>query len=544
MKHAAQNWQALQKLALLGSAGRNVPIADLDNGEMSQLYGAVLQQLDASIEQKVLQAAAVMAWAQQVAALPSQDTGALEEQCAANLGQTATSAMFACLQRLLQEDLLACLPLWLHFAAAQKIAAPEIFLPRLLDLGRQNVPLRAMLMPVLDQRGRWLAERNPAWKWLAQSLAEVQLNDEIWRSGSLEQRVAYLHALRQHDAAQARSLLQAALAQEKASQRASLLACLGMQLSLADEALLESLLDDKAKSVRQAAQQLLARLPNSGLQLRMRERARSCVQWGVPESAGGWLGRMAQGVMNLLTGTPVLHVNLPTECDASMQRDGIEEKAPAGQGERAWWLRQILASLPVQAWCSSADGGEIEASQLLASFANHEWRELLWAAAEQACLLHQDANLAQLLLKHGPEFSLPLFRLLDKPARLALLFTTLQQLQQQPLRIREVLPRYQDLFDAPELQLDASMSQQLLATLHAGVCASEHEHDSHSLRHCLLQMLVKLDLASLQAWWHSLDEWDRSRYAGYGTHFLPEKINQIIAFRQQLVTAFSLESTA
>ncbi len=227
-----------------------------------------------------------------------------------------------------------------------------------------------------------------------------------------------------------------------------------------------------------------------------------------------------------------------------MQRDGIEEKAPTGQGEHAWWLRQILASLPIQAWCRAPDGTELEITSLFASFADHEWQTLLWNAAEQSCILHQDAALAWHYLRVGPEFSLGLFRLLAKPERLQLLMATLLQLQHQPLSIREQIPRYQELFDAPDLQLDAQLSQQFLTTLHAGVCASAHEHDSHSLRHCLLQMLAKLELVSLQTWWHSLDEWDRSRYAGYGTHFLPEKINQIIAFRQQLAAAFTDESTA
>ena len=36
-------------------------------------------------------------------------------------------------------------------------------------------------------------------------------------------------------------------------------------------------------------------------------------------------------------------VNPPSECDKRMRRDGIAMKPPAGTGERAWWLEEILA---------------------------------------------------------------------------------------------------------------------------------------------------------------------------------------------------------
>ena len=41
---------------------------------------------------------------------------------------------------------------------------------------------------------------------------------------------------------------------------------------------------------------------------------------------------------------------LPTEVDAAMARDGIVAKPPAGMGERAWWLYQLVAATPVPTW--------------------------------------------------------------------------------------------------------------------------------------------------------------------------------------------------
>lgn len=553
-------WRELSTFAVLGSGGRQWQLAKQDPLEaassLSSLLNEIAQRDDVAQEQKILQAAGVAAWAKQVAQRAPQDHLALPPASSENVGHPASPNLAACLSRILQEDLQACLPLWLQAASQRSISAPAICLPRLLDLGRQNVLLRPMLAHVLDQRGRWLAQMQSNWKWLLQDVSGEQVQERWWQEGNLEQRIAFLQAQRAQDAAQAREMLQLALPSEKASTRASLLVCLAVNLSQDDEALLEALLDDKAKAVRQAAQQLLARLPKSRWRQRMRARAHACVQWRAAApaasaaSASGWLERMTQGVKSLvgvagesnMSAAPQLFVELPQQYDAQMQRDGIDEKPPMGVGERGWWLQQILASLPLQEWSEPvnavADVQPISISQYLHSFQHHDWQDVLFTASEQACILHQDAELARQLLQQGQPFSLPLFRLLERPARLQILYETLQQLQTEPLRIREQLPRYQDLLDTPEVQLDEKMTRQLLATLHAGVMVSEIEHDSHALRHWLLQVVVKLDLQALQQWWSMLDEWERSRYATYGTHFLPEKLDQIIAFRLAMQSAF------
>jgi len=41
---------------------------------------------------------------------------------------------------------------------------------------------------------------------------------------------------------------------------------------------------------------------------------------------------------------------LPEVCDESMRRDGIEPTPPQGMGEKAWWLRQMVASVPIIFW--------------------------------------------------------------------------------------------------------------------------------------------------------------------------------------------------
>ena len=134
--------------------------------------------------------------------------------------------------------------------------------------------------------------------------------------------------VRRHDPAGARALLDAAWDTETPDDRVSLLGALEVGLTGDDEPLLERALDDRRREVRAVAIDLLARLPDRAYVRRMAARARACVD---PAPVGR-------------TVAP------PAECDASMRRDGIAAKPPAGTGERAWWLEEVLARTPLAVW--------------------------------------------------------------------------------------------------------------------------------------------------------------------------------------------------
>jgi hypothetical protein len=134
--------------------------------------------------------------------------------------------------------------------------------------------------------------------------------------------------MRSIDPAGARRLLESTWGTETPEDRAAFVALLATGLSMDDEPFLEAALDDRRKDVRQAAAGLLWRLPGSRLGARMAERARSLVR----------------------TDGARVEVTLPEEVDPGMRRDGVVVKPPAGQGERAWWLFQLVAATPLPTW--------------------------------------------------------------------------------------------------------------------------------------------------------------------------------------------------
>jgi hypothetical protein len=114
---------------------------------------------------------------------------------------------------------------------------------------------------------------------------------------------------------------------DPAAERAALLAVMAVGLSDDDESCLEAVLDDRSAGVRQAAVDLLARLPASRRAARMAERLQTLVQ--------------RAGTLSFAS---------PGEPDAGARRDGINDAAPAGMGVSAWRLAQLVAGAPLSFW--------------------------------------------------------------------------------------------------------------------------------------------------------------------------------------------------
>ncbi len=173
---------------------------------------------------------------------------------------------------------------------------------------------------------------NPAWNFAADD------SPEHWETGGREQRVGILRHWRATDLAQARERLAAAWKTESADLRQAFLGVVVETLGEADDAFLETILDDRSKEVRTRAAELLRRLPKSAFAARMTARAVPLLTF----QPGGLLRR------------PTLEVQLPAEPDAPGKRDGLDPRAfglyHKEFGDRAIGLIQILAATPLTHW--------------------------------------------------------------------------------------------------------------------------------------------------------------------------------------------------
>lgn len=346
------------KRALVGVDSKTPVVAEGD-------VGALLEQVTASDAEPALafaRAAGVLAACRRTAVMLSSDSIPLPEPAAedsAALGQdhpwfdALTSAFVEGPVRLQFE---ACLRL-----ATMRAALPHRLLCYALKAGERSTPLREALRSAIGQRGRWLAQFNPDWRFAAEGARDGAgaTDPKLWDEGSLAQRVAYLRALRAQDPAAAHDRLQAQLGELPAKERVELVGVLVTKLSLDDEGLLAPLLKDRSRDVRQVAAQLLARLPESA-------HAKRVI---------GWLAPLLAEKRGLLKRSWQLEA--PEAADPDWQTAAIETTRPQHDplGERAWWLYQLTRQVPLSWWTSRTG---MNAADLLSWAKKTDWRDALY----------------------------------------------------------------------------------------------------------------------------------------------------------------------
>lgn len=284
-------------------------------------------------------------------------------------------------------DLMELLPQWLAAANARGFAAPPAALPALLDAARSRTDLRPAALRFAGPRALWLARLNPDWRFALRSAGggpsapgphDKDGIRRLWREGLFAERVALLAALRSREPAAARDLLSATWATERAEDRLMFLDSLRTRLSPDDEPFLEQALADRSRNVRATAAELLSSLPGSALAERMAVRAGACV------------------AVDHTGDVPTIAVEAPHECDAGMERDGVVAKAPAGRGERSWWLGQLVEAAPLDSWPRRLGGRTPE--EIVALPVADDWQAELHAAWCRAAVRQRNAAWSRALL--------------------------------------------------------------------------------------------------------------------------------------------------
>ncbi|MFB6893507.1 DUF5691 domain-containing protein [Kitasatospora sp. NPDC056327] len=415
-------WESLQTTALLGTDRRPLPAPD-----PAAPYDGAVDLADPATA--LLELAALETVRRRAGALPTAADGPAGRPAAEDPRPEPPAAAARRLSLLLSTrgggsgvlaNLGELLPQWLATARDRGYRVPAAQVPALLDAARARSELRPDAVALAGPLGRWLAERNPDWRFVqraapapapepgparqtgpapttAPAPAPVEgtrpvdgtpsaEGDRLWHEGLFAERVAHLTLLRRRDPAAGLALLHGTWPTERAEDRLLFLDSLQDGLSLADEPFLEAALGDRSKNVRATAAELLSTLPGSALAARMAERARAAV-------------RLSPHGTHLLV-TP------PTACDPAMQRDGIPPKSPTGRGERAWWFGEVIAAAPLALW--SAHTG-LTPARLLAlrvgdaiDETSSTWADDLREAWARAAVRQQDADWARALLGPAP----------------------------------------------------------------------------------------------------------------------------------------------
>lgn len=254
--------------------------------------------------------------------------------------------------------------------AARQLLIPPELLPQALNVKTPRI--RELLLPLLGERGRWLARLNPEWAWVSEGVALQSGQDlarlqHLWDEGTFAIRSEALSVVRAASPETARRWLQASFASDKAEHRARLLQVLTLGLSPADEPFLETCLADRSASVVQTAAELLCSLPSSALVQRMQARAEAMLTF----------------VDSQLVCQP------PETLDKTWERDGIAKSSGGGSGPRAGWTRTVFSAVPPQHWCLHFQQTPAE---LLAAIAADPFADAIFEGWTTAAIRHSSSS--------------------------------------------------------------------------------------------------------------------------------------------------------
>lgn len=374
------HWQAVLTLALVGTA-HQMPQFQAS----SDAFAPLLSQLDTTErEVAVLHAVALLTAWRKAGRLVTVDDVALADPAPVDALPPCNARAANQLATMLAGQHGAVLGEWLDLVAGAHQRVSPQHLPALLDYGVRHKALRASIVRVLGARGRWLAAQNGEWAYVVN-----EGDASVWEHGSRPARLAYFERLRMTDPTQARELLLTTWAEETSDDRAALIALMQYGLSMDDEAFLDAALDDRRKEVRRGAIDLLARLPESRLVLGITEHVRPLVHF-TP-------GQPARLFPPSLKRPATLTVTLPEVFPHEFKRWGIEEKPPqhATYGQKAWWLRQLLALVPPATWSTL---WQVAPNEAITVAYDGEWAHVLVASWQEAAERQRDTAWAKALL--------------------------------------------------------------------------------------------------------------------------------------------------
>ncbi len=178
------------------------------------------------------------------------------------------------------------LPEWMRLAEAAKVRAPAVALPLILTAAPSFGVSARQVAAAGGYRAEWLARQRQEWSW-----ARQELTFEDWKELPPPDRALVLLNIRQLGPATGRKWfaeLFPAHEKQRPKDAEKLIGALHAGLSADDEPLLETLLGEARASLRHAAAELLACLPESAYADRQRLRIEEHLR---PEPPFGGTGK-------------------------------------------------------------------------------------------------------------------------------------------------------------------------------------------------------------------------------------------------------------
>jgi hypothetical protein len=341
-----QFWDSLINTAMVGTDKKQVGALDLPPG-LEEVSVIIHENPEKDKEEKFLQLASVAFNYRQCGLTPAANEIKVsfapdEEKSYCN------KPAIQVLKDISGEESIPLLRFWLqHCDEKQKLVTPGT-VPHLLSTVVQHKKLQYLVASCCGKRGEWLAAFNPEWNFFS-----TQTGEELWQTGTLEQRKEVLKQTRKTDPAKAREWVEQTWAQEDANTKLSLLEIFHDNPSDQDISFLESLSAEKGKKVKEEALKLLRNIPGSSIVREYEELIRQSVSIKKEKTLLG------------MSSKTVLGFRLPASIPDTIFKSGIQKlSGEKNITDESFILYQLIGSIPPSFWenhlsCSPADVVEL-----------------------------------------------------------------------------------------------------------------------------------------------------------------------------------------
>ena len=372
-ERAPTAWAEMERAALMGTRREQMDLPQIDPALDDLLAGLS----GGGAEHALLSAAGTLDLYEQIGRIPARTRPETGAQPPPETMPPCPPRAAGCLAQMLEGTLSGLMPEFLHEMHRAGMRIPDTLLPNMLAYGYKRAAMRLPILAVLGRRGRWLAAHHESWRYAALDPGKWSTIRKAWEDAPAAQRPHLVAQLRAENPENGRALLESVWRGENDQRRLQLIRQFEIGLSMADEPLLESALDDRSDLVRRKAAEILACLPDSRL-----------------------CGRMAGYVPSYLAWTPQetrqITVSMPP-VTPEMRRNGIigmKNQTPARV--RSQEIIQLVGGVPLDYW---SDHWDADARAILQAIPTTSWPRTLTSGFCQAAVRQNSAAWAQAIIE-------------------------------------------------------------------------------------------------------------------------------------------------
>ena len=384
-------WDQIINTAMLGTDKRTLGASTLppDLADAAVL----VQNNTTDKEDQFLQMASLAFNYRQCGVQPVQKEGVTIAKAEAEEKQYCSLLGMQTLKDILDSESNSLLQFWLQQCKSkERIINPEL-VSVILNIGTQQKKLQNLIVACCGKRGEWLTRFNPEWNF-----STATTDEELWQTGSQEQRKMVLEHIRQVDPAMARDWVMQTWSQEDASTKIEFLLILGINIGSADIEFLESLSKEKSKKLKEIALWLLKQIPDSPIVQQYQQVLQKSVTIKTKKSALGMASHKE------------LAVQLPADVDENIFKTGIDKLSNKKEyTDDEFIVLQLMQSVPPSFWETHVQSTP---EAIIRSWQKDDTGKKLIPALVQAVVVYRDQRWATALMQNSQVFYIDIIPLL------------------------------------------------------------------------------------------------------------------------------------